>query len=369
MQTQFKTIDPVRVKVAREVAGLSKTQLSDLLGVSLKTVSHFESEGAPAKYTGVLSVATNRPVTFFSGDPFEILEAEQVHFRSSKRVAKKAKAESTSYGSIGLWLYANLISKFKLPAVDVPTLDHLEAEIAAQRIRIAWNLRDEPLPNLVQLFESRGIRVLSLPKAIEKLDAFSYWYSDGFPYVFLNTSKTAERVRFDLAHELGHLVLHSREVDEGRDLEKEADRFAAEFLMPARAIHRDMPPYADVKKILELKRIYRVSAAAMNYRGGELGILKEWGQRQNYVELAKMGFRSGEPDGLQLDRSRILPFVLNSLKNKGISIARFADEIGVTLQDINGFTFGEVLAPITSLKSSEQSEGNSDFVKPQLRLV
>lgn len=370
MPKQYKTIDSLRVKIAREAAGLSKVQLAGILGVDPRTINTFENEGAPAKHAGALAAATNRPLGFFTDQPFEAIEVDQVLFRAAKRIAKKTKAISTSYGAIGLWLYSELLSHFKLPAVDVPTLDSLSPESAAQRVRILWQLREDPLPNLVQLFESRGIRVLSLPLSIQKLDAFSYWYADGAPYIFLNTSKTAERVRFDMAHELGHLVLHSRVTDTGRDLEKEADRFAAEFLMPARAIHRDMRPYADVAEIIRLKRQYRVSALAMNYRGGELGILKEWGQRQNYVELTQLGYRASEPDGLELDRSRIIPFVLGRLREKGFSMAQFAAEAGVTLQDLNGFLFGEVLAPVAPTHRTDWEESQERHPKrPTLKVL
>lgn len=346
MQTQFRTISNVRVRVAREVAGLTKAQLADYLEVTPRTINTFENEGAPVSHAPALSAATGRPLGFFNNEPFDGIEESIVQFRGSKRLSKRRKAESTSYGAIGLMFYQRLVEPYKLPAVQVPTFDNVSPEQAAVKLRADWLLNEEPLPNLVQLFESKGVRILSLPKAIEKLDAFSYWYSDGKPYIFLNRSKTAERTRFDLAHELGHLVLHSRELDSERDLEKEADRFAAEFLMPARSIRRDMNPYADAQEILRLKAKYRVSAMAMNYRGGELGILKEWGQRQNYQELSKRGFRFGEPDGLKLDRSRVLPYVLGDMRAKGKSIAKLAAEVGVTMQDVNGFTFGEVLAAV-----------------------
>ncbi|MDO4898944.1 MAG: ImmA/IrrE family metallo-endopeptidase, partial [Rothia sp. (in: high G+C Gram-positive bacteria)] len=338
MQTQFRTIEPTRVQVAREIAGLTKAQLADYLEVSARTINTFENEGAPAYHADALAAATGRPLGFFTNEPFDRIDVEKVHFRAAKKISKRAKSESTSYGSVGLSFYEELVAPYNLPVVDVPTLDNLEPEQAAREIRVRWLLGEDPLPNLVQLLESRGVRILSLPKSIEKLDAFSDWYTDGYPYIFLNISKSAERVRFDLAHELGHLVLHSREVDPGRDIEKEADLFAAELLMPARAVRRDMPAYADVEAILRLKKAYRVSAVAMNRRGGELGILKEWGQRQNYVELSKLGFRKDEPGGLVLDRSRVLPFVLDDMKQKGKSLAALAARVGVTLQDVNGFT-------------------------------
>lgn len=368
MNKQANTIDPTRVQIAREIAGLSKVELASFLGVTPRTINTFENEGAPGKHRDALATATGRPTGFFTDESFERIDVENVLFRAAKKVPQKAKNESTSLGAVGLQFYARLVAPYSLPTVDVPTVDSSSPEIAAQRIRTAWSLREDPLPNMIQLFESRGIRVLSLPKAIQKLDAFSYWYTDGKPYIFLNTSETAERVRFDLAHELGHLVMHARGATEGANLEKEADHFAAEFLMPSRAINRDMPTYADVSTVLKLKKKYRVSAMAMNYRGGELGILKEWGLRQNYAELAKRGFRLGEPGGLTLDRSRVIPFVVSQMREKGQRMAQLAAEVGVTMQDVNGFLFGEVLAPVSALKQDDM-QGSSDYQPPVLSVV
>lgn len=374
MQKQFRTIDPNRIRVAREVAGLSKAQLAAGLGVEPRTITTYESDGAPARQAESLSVVTGRPVSFFNDNPFDLIEPERVQFRSAKKVAKKKKAESTSFGALGLLFYSKLVAAYSLPMLDVPTLDNIGPREAAERLRVLWGLGDDPLPNLIQLFESKGIRVLSLPRSIEELDAFSYWYTDGFPYIFLNIDKTAERVRFDLAHELGHLILHTREVSSDRDVEKEADSFAAEFLMPARGIRADMRPYSSIPEIIALKSKYRVSAMAMNYRGGELGILKEWGQRQNYIELNRLGYKKGEPNGLKLDRSRVLPFVLADARKKGVKIADIAREVGINMSEVNGFTFGEVLAPVQdSAAEAGFYEQDDDTLRttqrPNLRIV
>lgn len=371
MQSSFKTVDPARVRVAREASGLSKVQLADYLDVSPRSVNTFENQGAPVRHREALSAATGRPIGFFTGEPFEPIETDRVHFRAAKKVSKKVRAGSVSLGAIGLYLYAKLVEPYILPPVDVPTFDGVSPEVAAARVLTTWQLAEGPLPNMVQLFESRGVRVLSLPRSIQKLDAFGYWYAEGYPCIFVNTDKTAERVRFDLAHELGHLVMHARYSGYGRDLEKEADRFAAEFLMPARCIRRDMPAYAGVDDIVRLKRRYRVSAMAMNYRGGELGILKEWGQRQNYVELTKRGYRTGEPNGLALDRSRVLPFVVGAMRQDRRSVARLAADIGVTMQDFNGFTFGEVLASVPAGRRSQaaQNRRSPGVSRPNLQLL
>jgi Zn-dependent peptidase ImmA (M78 family) len=91
-----------------------------------------------------------------------------------------------------------------VPQVDPAVQD---PEATAELVRVEWGLGHAPAPNMVHLLELQGVRVCSQAEECREVDAFSYWY-DGTPCVCLNTTKAAERGRFDAAHELGHLILH-----------------------------------------------------------------------------------------------------------------------------------------------------------------
>ena len=108
---------------------------------------------------------------------------------------------------------------------------------------------------------------------------------DGVPYVAVDTSKTAERVRFDIAHEIGHLMMHEMVSEDvvaagTRDIESEAHSFAANLLMPERRVLGMVPTHASVPQILTAKRYFKVSAMAMARRAYELDRLSEWEYRQ-----------------------------------------------------------------------------------------
>jgi hypothetical protein len=117
-----------------------------------------------------------------------------------------------------------------MPSPDLPELRSEDPGSAAASIRRHWGLGFRPIPNLIRLMESKGVRVFTLSEG-KNVDAFSFW-RDGTPFIFLNTLKSAERSRFDAAHELGHLLMHSHGYPEGREVEKEADSFASHLLMP-----------------------------------------------------------------------------------------------------------------------------------------
>jgi Zn-dependent peptidase ImmA (M78 family) len=257
-----------------------------------------------------------------------------------------------------------------LPEVAVPDLDRQEPETAAATVRAIWRLNEEPLPNLVQLSEAHGVRVLSLPADADTVDAFSLWVDDA-PYVFLSTRKSAERSRFDLAHEIGHLVMHSRtplktsqaEVPSGLDLERQADAFASSLLMPRRTLLAHSGREPSVPQILQLRDYFRVSAMAMTRRLYEVGRLTDWGYRQNCVALSQRGFRSGEPNGIQRERSRVFATVFPALRKRGQTIPSACRELGILTEELHELTFGQVAVSL-----SGEQHGPS-LPRPQLRVV
>src|SRR3546814_6955040 len=102
---------------------------------------------------------------------------------------------------------------------------------------------------MIKLLESKGVHVFSLAEDTKNVDAFSCW-RNGQPFVFLNTFKSAERSRFDAAHELAHLVLHRHGGPQGREAETEANQFASAFLMPHADLVSTLPYVSSIDQIL-----------------------------------------------------------------------------------------------------------------------
>jgi Zn-dependent peptidase ImmA (M78 family) len=192
--------------------------------------------------------------------------------------------------------------------------------------------------------------VLGLPKPAQPVDAFSVW-SDGIPYVFLSRAKTPERARFDLAHEIGHLVLHSRvgAVDTEPGIEKEADRFASAFLMPERTIRQSLRQNATVEEILSARTHYGVSASAINFALNAAGRLSGYGYRQNCIRLAQMGFQSSEPGGMpRHEMSRVFPQVFrHARKAHGLTADRIARSLGILPSQLHALSLGSAMVGAT----------------------
>ena len=254
----------------------------------------------------------------------------------------------------------------------LPTLDKLEPEQAAELVRRRWNLGDRPISNLVHLLESKGIRVFSLAEETREVDAFCTWY-EGKPFVFLNTIKSAERSRFDAAHELGHLVrdvytmrhgqAHGREMPE---IERQADAFASAFLMPKESVEANQPPTYTIKYLMKLKHYWGVSLAALAYRFNSLGLVSEWNYRSLCIEIAKSGYRTNEPEPMERETSQLLTKVLDILHSRKQGRREIAESLCISVEEINALTF-----QLTKLSvvSGAVDVDSAPRVPPKLRLV
>ena len=238
-----------------------------------------------------------------------------------------------------------------------------DPEAAAEMLRRYWDLGELPIKSMIALLESKGVRVFSLSLDAREVDAFSMWYSD-IPFVFLNTKKTAERCRFDAAHELGHLVMHRHGAPQGQEAEKEANAFASAFLMPRRSVLAHAPRTATLTSLISHKKYWNVSAAALNYRLHSLNLTSDWSYRTLCIDLAKLG-RDHEPEPSPFEASQVLKKVFASLREDGISKSDVAKELLIQPEELDELTFGLMLNAL-----SGNSKGNlSHKPKPSLQLI
>ncbi|WP_405421585.1 ImmA/IrrE family metallo-endopeptidase [Streptomyces erythrochromogenes] len=165
---------------------------------------------------------------------------------------------------------------------------------AAETVREEWGVPTGPVEDMVALLEGAGALVVVRDLCTAELDAVSQWPPGKAPLILLNSSAPTDRSRFSLAHELGHLVMHG-EPGEGRVQEDQANRFAAEFLMPHDAVLPELKPGIDVPRLLDLKARWGVSMAALIRRAMDLGVVSEWQYRTLVVELSALGYRTNEP--------------------------------------------------------------------------
>lgn len=332
-----------RLRVARQRRKLTGKGLAELAGVTAVTVSKVENGHQPDdSIVEKLAAALGFPTEFFFKNPPEVIDSETVSFRSLKKMSAAERDASLAAGAIGIALYEWIDDKFHLPQPDLIDLskERNRPESAARMLRQHWQLGDRPIGNVLKLLESKGIRILSLSENTQNVDAYSFWRSD-HPYIFLNQEKSAERSIFDSIHELGHLVLHHHSgtrIEKGAEMQ--ADRFASAFLMPEADVKNQVSYVFDPRQIIKAKGRWRVSAMALAYRLHTLGFLSDWTYRSMCIELGKLGYRSGEPVGVERETSTVLAKVLKALWGKRMTKADIARDLAIPLEEVETLIFG-----------------------------
>jgi Zn-dependent peptidase ImmA (M78 family)/DNA-binding Xre family transcriptional regulator len=340
-----------RLTVARQRRKLSGKELADLAGLTPVTVSKAENghqvEAATAEK---LALALEYPLEFFYRDAPEMVEADTVSFRSLKKMSAGERDASLAAGALGVELYDWIDARFHLPEPDLIDLnkERSRPDSAARLLRQHWGLGDRPIGNMLKLLESKGVRVLSLSENTRNVDAYSFWRSDR-AYIFLNQEKTAERSIFDSAHELGHLVLHHHAgARHDKGAEFQADQFASAFLMPEHDVKNELSEVVSPRQIIRAKKRWKVSAMALAYRLHALKLLSDWNYRAFCIELGKLGYRSGEPDGVERETSVVLAKVLTALWTKRLTKAEIAKDLSVPMEEIETLVF-KLAGPAVSL--------------------
>lgn len=327
-----------RLKLARLKARLSQRELAERVGVSAMSISKYENNAMLPGAETLFKLAQVLDVRL----EFLLRQAPHLHIEPVYRCRKRmgAKAQDAVKVQIQDWLERYLLVESFLPddvRVQMPqgfprtvrTLD--DTERAAAALREAWQLGSDPIDNLTELLEEKGVKI-GLVEGADDFDACTFLYDDLIPVIAVNQARSADRQRFDLAHELGHLMMR---VVGSLDEEKAAHRFAAAFLVPAEVAVMELGhrrSHLDLLELLKLKEKYGMSVAAWIYRAGDLGILSDSAARQLWRQLSASGWRKQEPLALPAETpSRMYRLVRRLVAEGIISEARAAELMGQRL--------------------------------------
>ncbi len=333
--------NPSRLGIARKRRMLNKKAFAEACGVAQHTAGRWESgENDPSvENIALFSKILNFPSEFFYGT--EIDEANDASFRSLTSMSAAVRDASLAAGSIGFLLSDWVEARFNLPAINVPDLHLYAPGHAARVLRQEWQLGERPISNMIHLLESKGVRVFSLVQNTVKVNAYSIWRRQK-PYVFLNNFKTAESSRFDVAHELAHLVLHQDGGFQGREAEDQATEFASAFLMPRADVLAELPQIRHLSEIVKKKHRWRVSVAALNVRLHKLKITSDWKYRDLCIEIATRRYNVEEPQPLARERSVVWEKVLRGLWAEKTTQSDIAKALHIPEADISDLIFGMV---------------------------
>jgi Zn-dependent peptidase ImmA (M78 family)/transcriptional regulator with XRE-family HTH domain len=319
------TFEPIRLRVGRELVGLSQNQLATKVGLSPAAISQFESGStrpSPETLTA-LGAALAVPVGFFTRP---LAETHEGFFRALRRttVTDRRRARAVAHVAHDLATAAAAAGRFpslNVPKVGITTLDAPieDIEAIAHRVRSSWDLPRGPIDDVVQLLEAHGIVVTRLPLDSADVDAFSLPFPD-HPVVVLGSDKADRaRSRFDGSHELGHLVMHGEQIWGMKEVETQAHQFAAAFLMPANEIRDQLPTTVDWQRLFVLKQHWQVSLAALLMRARTLGRMNERTYLTAVKTVSARGWRRLEPVPLGApERPALLTSFLSTAEGRRI---------------------------------------------------
>ena len=341
-----------RIRVSRRACGLSLRDLEARIDnrVTAQAISKYErDESMPG--SGVLialSDALGVPVDYLASD--SDIRLESVDFRKKRLTSKREEAQVEASVLHLLERYLTVEEILGLPTVawDMPReapwpvlRDPAEAEHAARGLRAHWGLGLDPIPNLVDLLEERGIKVLAM--SLTNIDGLTARVrregTSVASVVVVNRDDWGERQRFTLAHELGHMALETApKIDD----EKAAHRFAGAFLMPAETLRSEIGKRRKSMgwgELFDLKRIFGVSAQALTYRCKDLGIFGAPLVRRLFEEFTRRGWRSPpyrEPGAMPGERPmRFERLCFRALAEGAISEAKAAELLGHSVRELN----------------------------------
>ena len=328
MHNQLHPGNSHMVILARESRGLGQKALADALGISQGTVSKIETGLLPLsdEMIEALSDILDYPSHFFrqEGAITGIGVAEVFH-RKRQSVPQRVLDKIYAQIEIRIKHISSLLISTEVPS-NLPKMEIDEyggrVEEVARAVRACWNLPRGPIQDVTKVIEDAGGIIFSFDFETPLVDAISRWVPKLPPLFFVNKHIPKDRYRLSLAHELGHMVMHTYPTP---DIEDQAFRFAAEFLLPERDILMDLQKL-DLIKLTNLKRYWRVSMAALVMCAEELNTLKPNQIRYLRMQMSKAGYKTREP--IELDVSGEQPYLLYEL------IQAHQKELGYTVEDL-----------------------------------
>jgi Zn-dependent peptidase ImmA (M78 family)/transcriptional regulator with XRE-family HTH domain len=270
------TFNHVMLTVARESEGYTQIALAKASGMSQPHYSQIENgfKTPSPEQVEIFVRELGVPVEFFDRVGTVVPEGLVDFFHRRRRtLPAKPLQRAHAFANIVRLELSRLFVSVELEDVQGwPHLGGYEPEEAARALRAAWRLTPGPAPDLVGLIESTGSPVVRADLFHEKISAMTMPHIDGRHVVLLNERMPASHLRFAVAHEMGHLVLHTGDTTES--IEEEADRFASEFLMPERDIRHQLA-HLRFNDLGPLKHNWKVSFAALIHRAHDLSAISD----------------------------------------------------------------------------------------------
>jgi Zn-dependent peptidase ImmA (M78 family)/transcriptional regulator with XRE-family HTH domain len=340
------------LRLARDAREFTQADLAEATGVTQALISKIENgliQHPSDDVVEKICAALKFPRAFFFQQERQI-GFPPFHYRKRQKLGVKPIAHIGAIINIRRQHIAKLLRSYDFRALKpIPQIDldesGLTPERVAERLRAYWMLPRGPISSVVETIEDAGGIVVLARFGTDLLDGISF-RSEGLPPLFfMNREMPGDRFRFSLAHELGHMVMHTIPADDQK-MEQEAHRFAAAFLMPS----PDIRPYLKEVKLSSLGRVkgfWKVSIKALIKRAHDLKLITD-----NYYRILNINYNKSFPDGEPIEIAIEQPAKMKEI------VQFHREKLGYTVRD---------LASLLCLQEDDMRRAYLD--KPRLELV
>lgn len=346
-----------RLMAARKMAGLSLQELSDKLGengVSKQSLSKYEQGKMRPDSTVLIALANafDVSVDYFYTEPKSILTLEHIEYR--KYVTKVSKMEKDAIEERAKAIFERYFELEDILGIDEKPdyfsdaniiKDAGDAEEAAKKLREQWNLGYDPIPDVVEMLEDKGYKVIE----VEAPEGFDGLKADinGRPVIALNKNKNADfdivRKRFTALHELAHHALKFPEEMKENEMETLCHAFASAVLYPEEMAKRDLHKqrfHFYEKELVLLKERWGISISAIFSRAKQLGIINDYVYKKFIINYKQRGYHlPGKEPGKFLSKetpSRLERLVFLGLAKEVLTINEAAHFAGISSWKLRG---------------------------------
>lgn len=354
------TVNFRNILLARESRGITQKQLAEEIeGLNQGNLSKIEKGLMTIQKDTLAKVSESLdfPTSFFYKET-QNRYVNSFFYRKRVTISSKEITKLEARFDITRIAIDELLNSVDIPEFSIPSIplsNTMTPKDAANRIRVFFGLQRGPINNLINRLEKNGVIIFMLNDVPEKFFGVSMFTNKMQPIMFINEDLSNDCKRFTIGHELGHLVLHLRNLDyleNDSDLDKEANEFSSEFNMPSDDCRGDLLrlKYSDLPSI---KAYWKLSKAAICYRAKSMNFLTESQYKYFMMQLSSSNQRKKEREVVDLDN----PTLLNKI-------------IDIHLNDLNYSK--EELAELTGLSTNDLSDlffYQNDSIKPKMRIL
>lgn len=368
-----------KLKLARDMNCMTVTELAQHIGISHQMVSSYEKgDKVPTEErTQKIIELFGLPRKFFFSAIFtEYTRTSPNFFRKGAAVPKRFQTQVEGYTQIYAGFRNYMESKVKLPNFKMPEfsliqkefrqIDFSDIDSIAGKMRKFCGLGNGPISNITLLCEKIGIGVFFADLDSAKIDAHTVFINNQ-PFILLNKArKSSVRLRFNVAHELGHILMHSQYEEntitsssKNKRIEDEANYFAGCFLVPEEGLALDLAA-SNLNYLISLKQHWKVSIQAIIYRAEQIGLFSSSHTLHLRQQLSRNKWRLFEPldDEIPIEIPRLMSLGLDYIiKNKINSLDDLLRDTGLPLNMI------KEICPNVLLDKEKNHPINNNVVK------